>query len=481
MFEKYQYVFLAIIVVLMFGLAMWSMSQESLVIDEFAHIPAGFSYLKFHDYRLNPEHPPLMKLLAGFPLLFYHTKYDEKLFEQREEWEFGRRFFLLQNKDMMESMIFASRMPMILLGLLLCISVFFFAKKLYGAKAGLLASFLTALSPNILAHTRYVTTDLGIILFYFLSVYFLWRFLQKQTWKNLILLGVVLGCAFASKFTALFIIPVFGILLLIWFFIRDAKPYLSFEKIKNTLSTKPFWQTSVLLAGGFLIALIIVVLTYQITGFPHFFEGLSYVMFHSQYGHMAYLFGERSLQGWVYYFLVAYFFKTPIPEMIFIILSFFFWKKIPEKKWKNELFLIIPALFYLITFMFNNINIGVRHILPVYPFIFVFVSKIVKVQLTSAMKQKIFTVAVTLILIFYAVSNFFIFPYYLAYFNIFAGGPVHGKEILIDSNIDWGQDLKRAAAYLNENKIEEVYIKYFGFDAIEHYGITSNKMTFYPL
>ena len=256
MFEKYQYVFLAIIVVLMFGLAMWSMSQESLVIDEFAHIPAGFSYLKFHDYRLNPEHPPLMKLLAGFPLLFYHTKYDEKLFEQREEWEFGRRFFLLQNKDMMESMIFASRMPMILLGLLLCISVFFFAKKLYGAKAGLLASFLTALSPNILAHTRYVTTDLGITLFYFLSVYFLWRFLQKQTWKNLILLGVVLGCAFASKFTALFIIPVFGILLLIWFFIRDAKPYLSFEKIKNTLSTKPFWQTSVLLAGGFLIALI---------------------------------------------------------------------------------------------------------------------------------------------------------------------------------------------------------------------------------
>src|SRR3989338_2155878 len=143
-FEKYQYHILVSLLLLMFILGAWSMAGDSLTIDETAHLPAGYTYWKEGDYRLNPEHPPLMKLMAGFPLLFLDTTYDTgKSWQENDQWEFGRRFFFLHNLEHKDQILFWGRMPILLCGVFLCFIVFLFARDLYGIKAGLLAAFLT--------------------------------------------------------------------------------------------------------------------------------------------------------------------------------------------------------------------------------------------------------------------------------------------------------------------------------------------------
>src|SRR3989338_2113042 len=470
--EKYHYGILAIILLLMFSLGIGSMKGDSLTIDEFAHIPAGFTYWKLQDYRLNPEHPPLMKLLAGFPMLFLDPEYDTGTsWKTADQWEFGRRFFFLNNPEKKEQLVFWARMPILLAGLFLCFIVFLFARSLYGVKAGLLAAFFIALEPNILAHSKYVTTDLGVTLFFFLSVYLLWRYLQQPSWQRAVLLGTALGGCLASKFSGILLFPVVILLVFLWFFLKEDKS----EGIKGYLKKIKWFFPS------FIVALFFVFAVYQFVHFEAFFVGLKDVMLHSEFGHASFLLGSYSFQGWWYYFPVAMFFKTPPALFALLILVVLFWKKIPSLSWKKEFFLIIPFFAYLVFFMMNNINIGVRHILPVYPFLIVFVSKVVNVEIKEKMKKNIFSCCMALLILGFVLSHLLIMPQYLAYFNVFAGGPEKGKEVLLDSNLDWGQDLKRVVSYLKKEGIEEVNIKYFGHEPIEYYGIKAHELGCLPL
>ena len=192
-----------------------SLSYLTAAADEPAHLPAGYTYWKTGDFRLNPEHPPLIKLLAALPIVLFMdpvVKWEDPNWtkDPPDQTAFGVRFLYSNNAD---EMLFWGRLPVVLLSVLLGYFVFRWASELYGRHAGLAALFLYAFCPNILAHSRFVTMDLGLTCFFFLTLYYLWRFSKQGRLRNLVLAGVAMGLALATKFSAVVLVPLLPALL----------------------------------------------------------------------------------------------------------------------------------------------------------------------------------------------------------------------------------------------------------------------------
>ena len=185
------------------ALLIYSALENSPTCDEIAHhVPTGYSYLIKGDFRLNPSNPPLTRELSAIPLLFMRLKapFDEQVWNEGKNIEFGRKFFYEYNKNA-DSIIFWSRMPSIILSLILGIFVFIWSRMLFGKIAGLLSLFLFSFSPNIIAHSSLAGNDLGITTFIFLTIFSFWRYLIKPTWWKLLITGIIFGLALGSKYS----------------------------------------------------------------------------------------------------------------------------------------------------------------------------------------------------------------------------------------------------------------------------------------
>ena len=199
-------------------------AQESATFDEKAHIPSAYSYVRYGDMRLNPEHPPLLKDLAGLPLLFLDVKFPLDTPEWQnginEQWTLGDLFMNCTRPDIAcndsDAILFWSRLPITLVALLLGLFLFFWGRELGGALAGLIAAALFVLDPNTIAHGHYVTTDIGIAAFLFFAFYFFVHFLKRPSWKNVLLAGCFLGLAELTKFSAVLLFPIFGLFALLY-------------------------------------------------------------------------------------------------------------------------------------------------------------------------------------------------------------------------------------------------------------------------
>lgn len=217
-FEQHYRLVVVLLLLLMATLGLSSMAGDSGIVDEVAHIPAGYSYLKYGDYRLNPEHPPLLKDLAAFPLLLLDLKFPLTIpawtTESNGQWETGWNFIYHIGNDA-DKILFWSRLPILLLALLFGYILYRFAKKRYGLRVALLTLFLFTLSPNLLAHSRLVTTDLGIAAFMFFAFYFFFEFLEKPSRKSLAWATLFFALMQLAKFSAVIIYPFFGLLALI--------------------------------------------------------------------------------------------------------------------------------------------------------------------------------------------------------------------------------------------------------------------------
>lgn len=466
--KKTTKILIIVLLALFFLQAVTSMSKKSLTFDELSHIPAGYSYINTMDYRLNPEHPPLIKMIAGIPLVFINPSLPlaGENWEKADQWGFGNEFFFEANKGRIDQIVFWARVPIVLLGIILGIFVFMWARDLYGEKAGLFALLLYSFSPNILAHTRLVTTDLGITLFIFVSCYYFYRFLEHKQTRDMILCGVSIGLALGAKYTGLYLVLIFAILFLCYLYLEHKL------KMREWVS-KSNLNLLLLVIAIFGVGFLVLVLTYGVTGFPTYLKGFESVASHSLGGHNSFLMGMHSTGGWLYYFIVAFFIKTPIPTLIFLFLAIVFFKRLRNKKTLAELFLIIPPLVIFILFTLNKINIGLRHVLAIYPFIFVFSSKLVN------LKDK-WKYVLGILLIWYVIGSIIIYPNYLAYFNGFVGGPDNGHNYLIDSNIDWGQDFNQLKLYIEKNNIDDITIGFYAAYEISELGLEYNKLKCYP-
>jgi hypothetical protein len=186
----------------------------------------------------------------------------------------------------------------------------------------------------------------------------------------------------------------------------------------------------------------------------------------------AYLLGQISPDGFWTYFPVAFAVKTPVPTLILIAAGLWFISRQPLKR-MDRTFLILPPVVYFLLAMSSGINIGLRHILPIYPFLFVLIAGTV-VHLWRA-RGSLWT-GLVFLGIWYVGSTIWIYPHYLAYFNEAAGGPDNGYKILLDSNLDWGQDLKGLKLWMEREHVEKILFVHFGPCDPEYYGIDASYL-----
>ena len=486
----------------MFTVAVVSMSGDSLTMDELAHIPSGYSYLTQRDYRLNPEHPPLLKDWATLPLLFMKLKFDTNFAGWKNDingqWGMGWKFIFNSGNDAAK-IIFWSRIPMILILILLGFYVFRWAKELFGPKTALFSLFLFAFSPTFIAHGRYVTTDVGAATAFFITTYYFVKWLSAEggqgpsNKKNLIIAGIVFGIAQLIKFSLFLLIPYFVLLLLIWIYIKwregnkFIKTFINYclkfilILVIGYIIVYPIYQYHVLnypperqmrdtefITRSFMIRPIANLIVWMadkpiLRAYGQYLFGLSMVFQRATGGNTTFFLGEVSGAGWKNYFPVVYAIKPPLALHIFTIIALLFlaWQinlkviRLPlgnriTQKLKNYFpeiaMLIFLAIYWFFTIL-SNLNIGVRHILPTFPFVYLLISGQIKRMSEHAKIKKTLFVGywslVIFLMLWYALSSLSVFPYYLTHFNELVGGPKNGYLYATDSNLDWGQDLKR--------------------------------------
>ncbi|HEU0092458.1 MAG TPA: hypothetical protein VFS78_10120 [Vicinamibacteria bacterium] len=487
------------------ALAITSMRTTSAVYDETAHLPAGYTYLTLRDFRMNPEHPPLTKELAALPLLLLDVRMPNASapWSLGQQWEFGHRFLYEWNDG--DRVLFWGRLPMVALGCVLGAAVLLWTERHFGLLAGAIAFFLCLLSPDVLAHGQIVTTDLAVALFVFLSVIAFQAVTHRITATRVLLAGLATGAALASKFSALVLVPTLSVLALVVALSPEPMTLSPFaaapRKLSGTLPRLAALALALLAIGA--IALAFVWATYafhpRLANDPEVAAAFSWARLERPgaasgvlrtvraagllpdayvYGlatairdaqaRPAFLFGRVSQGGWWYYFPATFLLKTPLALLALLALPLFGRREGDERRGSVHAFLWLPVAIYVGVTLTRHLNIGHRHLLPIYPFLFAAAGSAAAAAVRAGRTRRWAVLALST---WYALSVLHVHPHYLGYFNELVGGPSQGWRYLVDSNVDWGQDLKALKRWTEVHGVTQLKLSYFGTADPAYYRI----------
>ncbi|HVQ44804.1 MAG TPA: glycosyltransferase family 39 protein [Candidatus Saccharimonadia bacterium] len=506
---------LAVMAVLGFG----SMAGNSAIVDEVAHISAGYSYLHYQDYRLNPEHPPLLKDLAALPLQFTPLKFPLDLpawkTDVNGQWETGWNFLYHLGNDA-DKILLLSRLPLLLLALAFGAVLYWIVRRRWGTGTALLALFFYALSPNILAHATLVTTDVGASIFMVIALAaFVW-FVERPTKMTFWWLSLAIAGAQLAKFSGILLYAFLGLVSIGLALVlrRPAslgarmRTYVGGLVGASVVSLAWVWlyyipqvwrmPTAVqdaLIQGSFdsrfraladgLAAINHLPLMKPLV---QYLLGVLMVFGRVTGGNVTYFNGQVSNQSFHTYFPELFVLKTQIGLLILMVvlvgLVLWAWRGTPRREWparwaasiRGHLFEWVLGLFAAFYFGFStagNLNLGIRHILPVYVPLFVLVAvgtvKLMR-RLAAGRWARQAVAALALLLVWYGGSTVATYPSYLSYFNEFIGGGANAGRYFSDSNVDWGQDLKRLVGYVKAHpEIHHIAVDYFGGGVPQYY------------
>jgi len=471
--------------VVILALQMWlAIRHQSQTFDESAHMYSGMEYWQHGDFGVNPEHPPLVKLLATLPLLNLGLKPPAPLdmFFRFVSGAGGVQF--LYSNDA-EKLLFRSRIAVSFLTLLLAVLVFFAAREMFGPEAGLLALLIFVFEPNILANGALVTTDIGATCGIFAAVYFFYRYAKKRTISSLIVCAIVTGLALATKHSVLFLFPLFVVLALKEIFLRSYVPADSPAKlsVSNQLAR---WAGSIAV-----ICLISVAVLWSFYGFRYkarpgnsiiipplagYVQGLSHpwqrqatlALSHShllpeayvygfsdievisEQGRPAFILGKLYPSGRWFYFPVAFLIKSTLGFLLLLFLLIFAKNLRSIEKRREVLYLALPALIYFSITIVSHLDIGFRHLLPIFPFLIVLIAAGAW-GLIRQSRRWAYVVAVLLLI--HIASSLHAYPYYLSYSNEAWGGPKNTYNVLSDANVGWGSGLIALHQYIADHHI----------------------------
>jgi hypothetical protein len=460
-----------ILIVLFFAQCLYFIASNSVTFDEPLYIAAGYSHLATKDFRLDRQHPPLTKVVQALPLfLFYRLPFNPDPQQWREFDSYGiGEEFLFGSMLPADQILTLCRLPTLLFGGLMIALIGLWAYRLWGTAAASLAMALGCFEPNFVAHASLVTTDIGVAVFVFSTLYFMWEYMNYPTWWRLAATGISLGLALVSNYSALILLPMMAAIAASGLLINDMpRLVLPSRRSRSDQPSHMILETTAVLALFLSFSLVIIQAAYFFHDFRGWLTGLETFADHAQKSHGAFFLGEYSYQGWWNYFIVAFLIKTPIGSLILIAAALLLYRAGRPLSRPEAIFLLLPVAAMFIATSQAKVNIGLRHLLPVYPFLFVFASR------TATMRFGYRWVApflVTAMLIFTAVSSVKVAPHQLAYFNEFIGGPGEGYRYLSDSNLDWGQDLKGLKKYMQQEKLPVIYLSYFGVAPPAYYGI----------
>tara|TARA_R110000782_G_scaffold17576_13_gene48996 strand:- start:146 stop:1702 length:1557 start_codon:yes stop_codon:yes gene_type:complete len=430
---------------------------KSLTYDEPTFIASGYSYLDHKEIKLNPEAPPFLQALVAFPLKFLNLKspdYSHSNYAAERQIAFAQ-MFLEHNRDKLGDITFLSRMPVHLLFFMLVIMVGFFVKTQAGALPAIAASALVALSPNLIAHGQLATTDFGCAVFMFISVYTFYLAIRSNGYKRWLICGLVTGLALLSKFTALLLAPIFFTFVL-------------YEILLNDRNKTEVFRGLLLLV---FIILLVICVGYGFKPWLYLY-GISKIYNVGKIDYQQYLFGNVFSEPVWYYYFAAFLVKTPVSTLLLIIFSVYETLRLrPDRD--TVVYFLTPVGITMFVCCFDLTNLGLRRILPVYPFLLSYVSIVYFYSKPNRLKTIIFAALLTSNIIVTLIA----YPHYISYFNIPAGGAINGPNLLDDSNIDWGQDLLALAEWQKYNSPEEpINLMYFGSMNPELYGLYFRPM-----
>lgn len=509
----------AVILFFHFSLSLVVSSQESMTFDEKAHIPSAFSYMRFGDMRLNPEHPPLLKDLAGLFLLPLNLDFPLASKEWQtginEQWLVGDMFVNCSRPDITcndaDTILFFSRIPITIIAVLLGVLIFLWSKELGGTIAGLIAVTLYAFDPNIIAHNHYVTTDLGSAAFIFSSFFFFVRFLKNPTPRTIIISGIFLGLAQLAKFSAVLLFPIFGLFTILYALSRSP----SQTDIHNGwhLTIHNLWQYLLGYAGSVLVCFFVIWIVYLgntwnmpgeklvaladfslgqknafaqlahsmvvgMSGHPllkplsEYFLGVFMVFSRVAGGNTHYFLGTVTNAASPWYFPVVFFLKETLPFLFLFLITTGYSlyrivrlfleertssiKEIIVRSFQSRItqyLAVFFILFYSYVSITGNLNIGFRHLFPIFPFLYMLIAKTLtdfyKRHLHEPITHQMITVLLSIIMFMVIAIPILSYPSYLSYFNAAAGGHLNGYHYVTDSNYDWGQDLKHLKRWVS--------------------------------
>ncbi|MCI0576133.1 MAG: phospholipid carrier-dependent glycosyltransferase [Chloroflexi bacterium] len=485
-------------VLLFFFLVLDSLVGDSPTMDEQNHLARGLAWWRTGDPRLSLEHPPLVNALSALPVLALpgiRLPTDHPSWNQPEGWyAFAEQLLWVYNHDVTR-MIFLARLPIVFLTLGLALVAYCFANQLWGRPAGLITFYLLLFDPNILAHGRYTTTDVGGTAFLFLAVFLLWRLWQMAgwQWRRVLAAGLGLGLAFGSKLSTLTFVPILGLMALWppvgqgWYW-RAAGRRLLQLGLAGLLSLPVLWLIFALEWGPFRFQTPPLAALNQASGpMPTFWAGIEQIVRLSGGGRPSFLLGRFSDSGFVAYFPVAFLVKTPLPALLLFLVAAGLLLKDTARRGRAA-FLLLPAVLYFLLSIQSALNIGYRHLLPMLPFLYTLAGGLFApgvigqmeqpkpLRRTDWLRRAVLAVALAGLLL----ADLFIHPHYLSYFNLLAGGPANGYNVLIDSNVDWGQDLLRLQEWMAANDVTQVKLAWFGTADPAYYGIAYEPLPGLP-
>jgi len=488
--------FALLLFVLVFQLA-YTTNENSITWDEGHHIFDGYNIWKQTDYGLNPEVPPLVKLVASAPLLpmSLYVPPLQGRYSQTEAFLDGQDFIFRNDT---EKILFHTRMTAAVFMVALAIAVFAASYEMFGPLAALAALAFLIFDPTFLANGALVTTDIGITCCIFVTVYLSYRYTKQPSAARLILIGIATGIAVGTKFTGLLVFPMLLLLILIEL-LKGCSGRLFARRIVALLVVA-FISYAILWAlYGFRYAarpagqklnptladylkqvpnakdaqhLALVARTHLLP--EAYIYGLANTKI-TEFADTSYFFGHIYRHGHWFYFPVAFLIKSTLPFLILLIAALILITTGRLKHRRELLFLLLPCAVYLAVAMHSDMNIGVRHILPIYAFLYVLAGA---AAASLIHLNRRWSYAIVLLLIWQIVTSVPIASGYMAYANEAWGGPAATHKYLGDANVDWGQQLKSTRKYLDSHGIKDCWIAYFVDGVVDpaYYGIPCKRL-----
>jgi tetratricopeptide (TPR) repeat protein len=464
--------------------------RTSATVDEPFHILAGHRHWQCGDFGINPEHPPLLKLLATAPLNFRRLS--------EPPWECGSKFtskfdgfsygstFVVENG--MDNVVITTRIAASLMSMLLAVLLFLAAWEMFGRWEALVALAIVAFEPSLIAHGSIVTTDMAISATAFGAVYALYRFTKEQTLLRFLVAGLALGLMLAAKHSAVIFVGILFALL-----IADTL----FFKNERWLLNRMLRRTAAF-AGMFLIGLAILWSFYGFryralsnkmaprisvadyireNGRPESIDSFTArtteAISHTRIFPEAYVLGMADVVSWSsrntvlfgrnypagnrLFFPVSLAVKSNIALVVLAPLGLIF-LGFTRKKWREGMFLLTPAIVFLIFASLSSFTNGVRHILPIYGFLIVLASA---GAIWVCRKFNALRYVCVALLVFNAAAAVRTAPKYLAFANDIWGGEKNTHRIFRGANVDTGQSMKLVSEYLASQNIKDCWLASF--------------------
>jgi len=492
----------AALLALFWWLAVSASIQQSHTSDELPHLTAGYAYDRFGDFRMQPENGNLPQRLFGLPSLAADARFpmDDTLWRYSSYWLIGWDFFYSLNNPT-DWLVLCARALNALFGVALGLFIFLVARTWHGRAGGLLALGFYTFAPNFLEHSALATSDMSATFFLTLAPWLFWRHLARRDLGSGLVAGVVSGLTLVAKFNGILLALIYALLLVADVWLRPAAPGVTRPSRLARNFTLALGQAAIALAViwaffnfrfsargpgtpelagfawswpemfariGWKSQLIQTALDWKLLP-EAWLYGLTNVLAGAEV-RPEFFAGELSLHGWWQYFPTIFLLKTPLATLGALLLALVAALRFApvggsRARWERACPLVASAGVVWLTALTSHLNIGDRHILAVYPILFI--------ALGGLAAHRWLTIAAAALVLAEAQATLAIRPHYLAAFNALGGGPARAYRLFADSALDWGQDLPALRSWLAAERRpgERFYLGYFSSAWPPHYGV----------